>query len=103
MAAIKTKYLSDETRLKIKTSQIINRLTSFINGEVEMQPAQVTAALGLLKKSLPDLSAVELKNDPVNPIGNAKDIAAEVLKHLDTTTLEKIIADERPSEPQNYH
>ncbi len=58
MAARKTKFLSDEHRLKIQTSMLINRLTSFVNGEVKMEAAQVTAALGLLKKALPDLSAV---------------------------------------------
>lgn len=63
MAARKTKFLSDEHRLKIQTSQLINRLTSFVNGEVKMEPAQVTAALGLLKKSLPDLSAVSAGMD----------------------------------------
>ena len=57
MAARKIKHLSDEHRLKIQTSMLINRLTDFVKGEVEMQPHQVTAALGLLKKSLPDLSA----------------------------------------------
>ena len=36
---------------------LINRLTDFVKGEVKMEPHQVTAALGLLKKSLPDLSA----------------------------------------------
>lgn len=46
----------DRTRAKIQTSQIINRLNSFVNGRVEMSPAQVTAALGLLRKTLPDLS-----------------------------------------------
>lgn len=49
----------EATRAKIQTSQIINRLHALINGEVKMEPHQVTAALGLLKKTLPDLSAVE--------------------------------------------
>lgn len=53
------KAWEDKTRAKIQTSQIINRLNSFINSEVQLQPAQVTAALGLLKKSLPDLQSVE--------------------------------------------
>ena len=55
------------TRLKIQTSQIINQLQAFIlggtdsNGKiVNLSPAQVTAATTLLKKSLPDLSAVTL-------------------------------------------
>jgi hypothetical protein len=50
----------ERTRAKIQTSQIINRLNSFVNGEVKMEPAQVTAALGLLKKTIPDLSATQL-------------------------------------------
>lgn len=61
MAARKTKHLSDEHRLKIQTSQLINRLTSFVNSEIELAPAQVTAALGLLKKSLPDLAATDIQ------------------------------------------
>lgn len=49
----------EKTRLKIQTSQIINRLNSFVNGEVEMTSAQIRAAEILLKKSLPDLQTVE--------------------------------------------
>ena len=48
------------TRAKIQTTQIINRLHKLVMGDVEMKPTQVTAALGLLKKTLPDLSAVEM-------------------------------------------
>jgi hypothetical protein len=49
----------EKTRLKIQTSQIINRLNSFVKGEVEMTTAQIRAAEILLKKSLPDLQSVE--------------------------------------------
>lgn len=49
----------DETRAKIKTSQLVNRLTSHVLGQISMEATQVTAALGLLRKTLPDLSAVE--------------------------------------------
>lgn len=51
------------TREKIRTSQLINRLSSFVNGEVELSPAQVTAALGLLKKTLPDLQATQVTGE----------------------------------------
>ena len=55
-------------RDKIQTSQIINRLEAFTFGKqdpktkktVEMSSGQVTAALGLLKKTLPDLSSVDI-------------------------------------------
>jgi len=50
----------DRTRAKIKTSQIINRLEKLVNGEIEMTAQQVTAAGILLKKTLPDLSAVTM-------------------------------------------
>lgn len=49
-----------ETRLKIQTSQLINRLQSHVFGKVEMSQTQVTAAMGLLKKTLPDLSATTI-------------------------------------------
>lgn len=57
----------DETRAKIQTSQLINRLQGYVLGEIELQPGQVTAALGLMKKTLPDLSAAEISggDDPV--------------------------------------
>lgn len=50
----------ERTRAKIKTSQIINRLEKLVNGEIEMNAQQVTAAGILLKKTLPDLSAVTM-------------------------------------------
>ena len=52
-----------KTREKIQTSQLINRLTKFVNGEVKMESAQVTAALGLLRKVLPDLASTEMKGE----------------------------------------
>ena len=64
MAARKTKHLSDDWRKKIQTSMLINRLSDFVNGKVELNSAQVTAALGLLRKSLPDLNNIELGNKP---------------------------------------
>lgn len=49
------------TREKIQTSQLINRLTNHILSDNGLLNAsQVTAALGLIKKTLPDLSNVEL-------------------------------------------
>jgi len=58
------KHLSHDTRTreKIRTGQLINRLEKFVLGEgaIELTPAQVTAALGLIKKTLPDLQATTL-------------------------------------------
>ena len=55
------------TREKIRTSQLINRLCALANGEIEMPPHAVTAALGLLRKTLPDLSSVEQTVTNVQP------------------------------------
>jgi hypothetical protein len=60
MAARTRKLRCDEeTRARIKTSQIVNRLTDHVLGKIQMTSSQVSAALGLLKKTLPDLAAVE--------------------------------------------
>ena len=61
MAARDRLQLADNTRKKIKVSMIVKRLTDHIDGTVELNTSQVQAALGLLKKVLPDLSAVDLQ------------------------------------------
>ena len=58
MAARNRKGLSEATRTRIQTTMIVKRLEKHILGEVEMSSAQVSAALGLIKKTLPDLAAV---------------------------------------------
>lgn len=52
----------DETRAKIQTSQLVNRLEKHVFGEVDLKPTQVASALGLLKKTLPDLSQSEVNH-----------------------------------------
>ena len=60
MAATKRNaMLIEETRKKVQTSQLINRLQDHVVGKVDMSPTQVRAAEILLRKSLPDLSSVE--------------------------------------------
>ena len=51
------------TRERIQASMLINRLQSHILGECDMKPTQVQAALGLLKKAMPDLQSVESKSE----------------------------------------
>lgn len=46
-------------RSRIRAGGIVDRLEKHILGKIEMQPSQVTAALGLLKKVVPDLGHVE--------------------------------------------
>ena len=58
----------DEVRAKIQSSQIINRLMSAFNGEIELTQAQVNIGKALLDKALPDLKSVEHTGDENNPL-----------------------------------
>lgn len=51
-----------KTRAKIQASQITNRLIGYVNGNISLEPAQVSAGLGLLRKVLPDLSQSDNKH-----------------------------------------
>ena len=60
--------MSDEHRVKIQNSNILNALIEHAEGRREMSSTQVQAGLGLMKKVLPDLSAVTLSGDNENPL-----------------------------------
>jgi hypothetical protein len=53
----------EKTRKKIQTSMITNRLIDYVNGQIKLEPAQVTAAIALMRKCLPDLVATEVKSE----------------------------------------
>lgn len=60
MAARKQLWHPDEVKAKIQASQLINRLTKHaLSSEPIMDASQVTAAVKLLNKVVPDLKAVE--------------------------------------------
>lgn len=69
----------DRTRAKIQASMLINRLQNFANGKVQMNAAQVSAALGLIKKVVPDLSSVSHEG--------------EIGHNLRVTRLETVVVD----------
>lgn len=60
--------MSDEHRVKIQNSNILNALIEHVEGVREMSATQVTAGIALLKKVLPDLQSVTHSGDPENPI-----------------------------------
>lgn len=55
--------MSNEHRVKIQNSNILNALIEHAEGRREMSATQVTAGLGLLRKALPDLQTVTLQGD----------------------------------------
>jgi hypothetical protein len=68
MAARKTRFDPQYIRDKIQTQQLVRRLTEHVNGKVELSSTQVQAATVLLKKSLPDLSNVEVTGNGGGPV-----------------------------------
>jgi hypothetical protein len=58
---------TQEVRNRIRAAMLVNRLSDFVEGKieprtgkpVELSTAQVSAALGLLRKIVPDLAQVE--------------------------------------------
>lgn len=85
MAARLNPKHDQRTRDKIRTSQLVNRLEAFVFGQkdgktkkvVEMTAQQVNAALGLLRKTLPDLQATELSGEVKHAVISDKPMAED--------------------------
>ena len=58
----------ERIRERIAADRIIKKLENHILDGDEMTSSQVSAALGLLKKRVPDLNAVTHSGDELNPI-----------------------------------
>lgn len=61
MAARINRAHDEKTRAKIQTSQLINRLQDNAFGKVELTNGQLKSIEILLKKTLPDLSAMSVE------------------------------------------
>ena len=69
MAARLNKRHQDEVRARIQASQLINVLQDHALSEgSEISPSRMKAIEILLRKSLPDLSSVEVTGDEENPV-----------------------------------
>lgn len=55
--------MSDEHRVKIQNSNILNALVEHVEGKREMSATQVSAGLGLLRKIMPDLATTTVQGD----------------------------------------
>jgi hypothetical protein len=79
------KLHQDDVRRKIQASQLINVLQDHaLTGEGEITPTRMKAIEILLRKSIPDLSSIELSGDEDNPINMVHSIAIK-LKRPDGT------------------
>lgn len=68
MAARLNRRHQDMVRDKIQANHLINRLENHALGEIELSQTQIKAIEILLRKTLPDLSAVEHSGDEENPV-----------------------------------
>jgi len=81
MAARRRKILHDEqTKRRIRASQLLNRLEMFVNNRIEMSAAQVQAAKVVIGKSIPDLKAVEHTGEDEKPLVHEHRWVVEVVK-----------------------
>ena len=72
-----TESQSDRHRLSIQTAKLIKRLQDASDGTVDMSPIALKATQILLDKSLPNLQAIEMTNEPV-PENHPEQIQAEL-------------------------
>lgn len=69
MAARLNKLHQDDIRKKIQASQLINVLQKHaLSGEGDLSPTRMKAIEILLRKSVADLSSIQLTGDPDNPV-----------------------------------
>lgn len=83
MAARLRNLHSEQVRSKIQASQLINRLTQHALGKIDLKPEQVRSIDILLKKCIPDLSAIQLSGDDENPIHAVTEIVLRPLESGD--------------------
>ena len=62
MAARLNRRHQSMVREKIRASQLVNALENHVLGRKKMSATQVSAALGLLKKCVPDMAVVQHGN-----------------------------------------
>lgn len=80
--------MPEEHRTKISNAKIFNRLIDHVNGKegVDLSATQVAAALGLLKKVMPDLSAItmdaEVKHDLSDDMKTLMNMASKKTKRV---------------------
>jgi hypothetical protein len=74
------KLHQDDVRKKIQASQLINVLQDHaLSGEGDLSPTRMKAIEILLKKSLPDLSSIELTGDGDNPVQTVNRVQFEIV------------------------
>ena len=90
----------DVVRQRIKTALIVRALSDHVLNGTEMAPSRVTAGLGLLKKVVPDLSAIEHKDSQEL---HASDLSTDELARRISALEGAISTQTSQSEPTELH
>lgn len=83
--ARKRNGLSENTRARIQTTMIVMRLENHILGKIEMTATQVRAAEILIRKTLPDLSSIDM-NAIVQQVTDASKLTDSELAAIATAS-----------------
>jgi len=87
MAARTVKIRHDEeTRAKIQTSQLLNRLNDHVFSGTEVSQTQMKAIEILLRKTLPDLAATTISGGITHEVGAS---VSDLMKAIDGRTRSK--------------
>lgn len=78
--------MTDEHRVKIQNSNILNALIEHVTQGREMSSSQVSAGLGLLRKVMPDLAATNVTGGITHEVGAS---VADLMKAIDGRTRSK--------------
>lgn len=98
----KTMWTPDVVRERIQASQVAQVLIDHVVEGTELAPSRVTAALGLLKKIVPDLSAVALSGSV--EMTKPDELTDAALAHLATAGSARAVESPlRAPEPDELH
>jgi len=62
----RTAWTPDKVRKRIQVGMIVDRLHRHLEGTLELSPTQIKAAELLLRKTVPDLSAMQVTSESVH-------------------------------------
>jgi hypothetical protein len=76
--------MPEEHRSKLKVSQLLNRLQQCALGEISLPPDQVKCLEIALRKSLPDLSQVEVQSEVAHYVARLPTVAPSAAAWLES-------------------
>ena len=82
---------AEAVRARIRAGGIVKRLEDHILGTIELSATQVSAALGLLRKTVPDLATVEHTGKDGGPIETRQVKDDELARWLAFETTQRVI------------